>query len=74
MSEIRREEKKTERTCADLAEALGDWPNCATPDCENKACLSLNSAFCYPCTRLRDGLTWEQVRKEMDENRRKAEK
>jgi hypothetical protein len=64
------EEKKTEPTCSALAEAFGEWPNCATPDCENKACLSLNSAYCYPCTRLRDGLTWAQVKAEQEENRR----
>lgn len=27
------------------------WPNCATADCENKACASLNSIYCGPCTK-----------------------
>lgn len=44
------------------------WPNCATPDCENKSCLSLNSPYCYPCTRLRDGLSWAEVSTEIAEN------
>ena len=73
MSDSHYEDKKTERTCTDVADALGEWPNCATPDCENKACLSLSSAYCYPCTRLRDGLTWEQVRAEQEENRRRSD-
>lgn len=65
------EEKKTEVTCTDLANTLGVWPNCATPDCEHKAFLSLSSPYCYPCTRLRDGLTWEQVQAEIEENRKR---
>ena len=69
---IVREDKITELTCTDLAKAMGGWPNCATPDCENKACLSLNSPYCYPCTRLRDGLTWEQVQAEIEANREEA--
>ena len=62
-------ERKVELTCSQRALALGGWPNCATPDCENKACLSLNSPYCYPCTRLRDGLTWDEVQQEIEENR-----
>jgi len=29
---------------------LDVWPNCETPDCQNKACVRLNSRFCNPCT------------------------
>lgn len=32
------------------AEVLVAWPNCAVPDCPNKACLMLNSARCYAHT------------------------
>lgn len=29
---------------------LQSWPNCATPDCENKgALLGVHPAYCYPC-------------------------
>lgn len=27
------------------------WPNCVTADCEHKACASLNSKYCGPCTK-----------------------
>jgi hypothetical protein len=37
-------------TCEELAGSLDDWPNCRTPDCENKACLSVGSRDCFPCT------------------------
>lgn len=26
------------------------WPNCQTPDCDNKCCVSRNSIYCSPCT------------------------
>jgi len=26
------------------------WPNCVTPDCENKQCSVLDSEHCFPCT------------------------
>jgi hypothetical protein len=29
---------------------LNAWPNCQTPDCENKASARLNSIYCHPCT------------------------
>jgi hypothetical protein len=29
---------------------LAAWPNCATPDCEHKACVARNSIYCSPCT------------------------
>jgi hypothetical protein len=73
MSRSHYEEKKSEPTCTDLANTLGGWPNCATPDCENKACLSLSSAYCYPCTRLRDGLTWAEVQAEIEANRQSSQ-
>lgn len=28
------------------------WPNCATPDCENKRCLWSGTPLCYPCAVL----------------------
>ncbi len=28
---------------------LRRWPNCITPDCSGKSCLSLDSRYCYPC-------------------------
>lgn len=31
-----------------------DWPNCATPDCENKACVP--SDRCHPCSLLYYGV------------------
>lgn len=32
------------------------WPNCATPDCENKgALLGVYPAYCYPCNVLLQG-------------------
>lgn len=37
-------------TCEDIADLLGEWPNCCVPDCEYKACLSLSSARCYAHT------------------------
>ena len=33
-----------------LKDLLPFWPNCATPDCQNKACVRLQSKFCDPCT------------------------
>ena len=34
---------------ADFKERHGyDWPNCGTPDCENKACVP--SDLCHPCS------------------------
>jgi hypothetical protein len=36
-------------TCEEVAGSLEDWPNCRTADCENKACLAINSALCFPC-------------------------
>ena len=29
---------------------LDNWPNCAVPDCENKACISEASDKCFPHT------------------------
>jgi len=29
---------------------INDWPNCPTPDCENKICLWANSGLCYKCS------------------------
>jgi len=29
---------------------LAAWPNCHTPDCENKASARRQSLFCDPCT------------------------
>jgi hypothetical protein len=26
------------------------WPNCATPDCDAKACTVLDADCCFPCT------------------------
>lgn len=26
------------------------WQNCTIPDCENKACTTLDSELCFPCT------------------------
>jgi len=39
-----------EPTCEEIAGSLDEWPNCRTPDCGNKACLSLKSPLCFPCT------------------------
>ena len=31
-------------------DVLDAWPNCATPDCQNKTCLWAPSPdLCYPC-------------------------
>lgn len=37
-------------TCEELAGSLENWPNCKTPDCENNACLSVGSNWCFPCS------------------------
>ena len=29
------------------------WPDCASPGCRNKCCLSLDSRYCHPHTMLR---------------------
>jgi hypothetical protein len=29
---------------------LDAWPNCAVPDCENKACRWAGTARCHPCS------------------------
>jgi hypothetical protein len=39
-------------TCVDLAATLNEWPDCITPDCQNKACLSIGSPFCFPCSAV----------------------
>lgn len=63
---------------ADFRERSGyDWPNCATPDCEHKACVWAGTGQCYPCserrlgksemdrrwaaTRVEDGLAWNGI-------------
>lgn len=28
---------------------LDTWPNCATPDCENKRCMWSGEVWCHPC-------------------------
>lgn len=39
----------TDWMLADFKKKYGyDWPNCTTPDCENKACIP--SDKCHPCT------------------------
>ena len=32
-----------------------EWPNCATPDCENKCCTWSGTPFCHPCATRRVG-------------------
>lgn len=27
-----------------------DWPNCSTPDCENKVCVWATATLCAPCS------------------------
>ncbi len=39
--------------CADMVYAE-DWPNCSVPDCEYKACLSLESEKCFHHTQGRN--------------------
>lgn len=56
-------------------ETLAAWPNCETPDCENKCCTWSRTPFCFPCAErlignaeliarynLTHDLTWEQAR------------
>jgi hypothetical protein len=33
-----------------MSRDLQYWPNCAIADCPNKACLHLDSKFCWPHT------------------------
>jgi hypothetical protein len=55
-------------------EQLDAWPNCATPDCDAKACTWSYLDLCFPCGERRLGkaamiaaydethdLTWEEV-------------
>jgi hypothetical protein len=32
-----------------------NWPNCTTPDCENKICLWAQKGLCAKCTKKRFG-------------------
>jgi hypothetical protein len=32
-----------------------DWPNCSTPDCENKVCIWAKTGMCHPCSVKRLG-------------------
>lgn len=40
-------------------EVLDRWPNCSTPDCENKACLWLSTGKCFPCSTGVDRAAWD---------------
>lgn len=41
----------TDDQLADFRENNGyEWPNCATPDCENKCCMWAGTGRCYPCS------------------------
>lgn len=51
---------------------VNSWPNCKTPDCENKSCVSLDSEYCGPCTMRIRGLTLEEAHQQVKENREKA--
>jgi hypothetical protein len=56
----------SESNCIDYANAMGEWPNCAVPDCPNKTCLHLSSDKCWPHTvgqpfNCHDGMTDEQI-------------
>lgn len=39
-----------------------NWPDCETPDCENKVCLWGSHTHCYPCEELIAG-TAEMTRR-----------
>lgn len=52
-----------------------DWPNCETPDCENKQCTWARLPYCFPCSERMVGkeemirrfnathdMTWEQAK------------
>lgn len=41
---------------AELAAHLAIWPNCTTPDCENKQCEWAGMDVCHPCAVKRVGL------------------
>ena len=53
-------------------ENVDSWPNCKTPDCENKSCVSLDSEYCGPCTMRIRGLTLEEAHRQVKEAREKA--
>jgi len=57
-----------------LAGMLAVWPNCTTPDCDNKQCTWADVPYCFPCAERRVGreeivrrynathdLTWDQA-------------
>jgi hypothetical protein len=48
------------------------WPNCATPDCEYKACTVLDSTHCFPCTMRLRKMDPEEGRKLIKSIREKA--
>lgn len=54
------------------AKQLEWWPNCATPDCDNKSCLSWQSVHCFPCTLRLRGITREEALAEIDAIRKRS--
>jgi len=50
-------------TCEEIAQVLGEWPNCAVPDCEYKACLRLSSPLCYAHTLGRQPVPFAEYMK-----------
>jgi len=48
------------------------WPNCLTPDCDNKSCVSLDSEYCGPCTMKIRNLTLEEAHLQIKQRREEA--
>jgi len=44
-----------------LEEHLKTWPMCAKDGCKNRACLRLNSRYCYPHTQFSFNLAFSSV-------------
>lgn len=55
---------------------LAGWPNCTTPDCENKQCTWSDLPYCFPCAERQIGhaemvrrfdathdMTWEETKR-----------